>query len=236
MYNPTEEERKNGYIDPETGEGYLGEIVVTAPRLYWYDSGWGWGGWITYDQWLSLGPSAWSNDMVPQTDYEYQQWQAEWARQMMAGYYASGNVPQAANNNGSNEKKEKNVAQNDSVYSVDKAVKYLNSNASPKSTGYCAKSVRLAINAGGIDINPHPISAKDYGASLEKSGFESVLTTNYDPVKGDISVIQPYTNGSPHGHIAMYNGEQWVSDFMQRDMWGGPGYRKNKPDYSIYRR
>ena len=48
-------------------------------------------------------------------------------------------------------------------------------------------------------------------------------------------MIQPYKGGDPNGHITMYDGEDWLSDFVQRDMWGGPGYRENKPNCIIYR-
>ncbi|GJK84389.1 hypothetical protein GT695_00415 [Citrobacter amalonaticus] len=29
---------------------------------------------------------------------------------------------------------------------------------------------------------------------------------------------------------------EWYSDFRQRDMWAGPGYRAAKPAYIIYRK
>jgi hypothetical protein len=32
----------------------------------------------------------------------------------------------------------------------------------------------------------------------------------------------------------MFNGKQWVSDFKQRDMWGGSA-RQYAPSYVIYR-
>ena len=31
-------------------------------------------------------------------------------------------------------------------------------------------------------------------------------------------VILPFT-GHKYGHIAMYNGQQWISDFKQRRLW-----------------
>ena len=33
----------------------------------------------------------------------------------------------------------------------------------------------------------------------------------------------------------MHDGKQWVSDFKQRDLYGGPGYRNNNASYSVYR-
>lgn len=39
-----------------------------------------------------------------------------------------------------------------------------------------------------------------------------------------------------HGHIAMYDGRQWISDFVQRDMFGGKAYRNNETACHLYRR
>ena len=65
--------------------------------------------------------------------------------------------------------------------------------------------------------------------------MKEVAQAGYTPKAGDVVVIQPYTGGRTHGHIAMYDGTSWVSDFVQNDMWGGPGYRKNQPSKTIYR-
>ena len=58
---------------------------------------------------------------------------------------------------------------------------------------------------------------------------------NYIPTKGDVVVIQNYAGGHSAGHTAMHNGIQWVSDFKQRDIWAGPGYRKAHPAMQVYR-
>jgi type VI secretion system secreted protein VgrG len=118
---------------------------------------------------------------------------------------------------------------------IDAAVKYLDGHAKSHATGFCAKAVRSAILAGRVDISPHPGIAKSYGIYLQRSGFSLQPVTGYVPAKGDVVVLQSYTGGQPAGHIAMYDGTQWVSDFKQRDMWAGPGYRKHKPQYAIYR-
>ncbi|NOU62284.1 RHS repeat-associated core domain-containing protein [Marinifilum caeruleilacunae] len=128
---------------------------------------------------------------------------------------------------------------NQKTYDVNKAVNYINNNAFNNyvagKCGKCAKAVRLAITAGGINTSNRPVSAKDYGSYLVKWGFTEVSIKNYTPLSGDIRVIQNYTGGSKHGHINMYNGSQWVSDFKENGFWPGPGYRKNKPSYKIYR-
>jgi hypothetical protein len=118
---------------------------------------------------------------------------------------------------------------------VDKLIEHLVSNVAAGPTGKCARHVRLALAAGGLDTTSSPVSAKDYGEFLSSRAFTPLDAENFAPNKGDIAVIQPYENGSPHGHIAVYDGHKWISDFSQRDMWGGPGYRKHQPSFRIYR-
>jgi len=117
----------------------------------------------------------------------------------------------------------------------DKAAQYLKANSGTTSTGRCATSVRQALEAGGMDTTGHPRDAKDYGPFLTSRGFLELPAENYKPQKGDIVVLQPYAGGSPQGHVAMFNGSEWVSDFVQKDFWGGPGYRQKQPDYKFYR-
>lgn len=80
----------------------------------------------------------------------------------------------------------------------------------------------------------HPGSACDYDSFLPSIGFHVVSKTNYSPQKGDIIVLEA-VEGHPHGHIAMYSGSNWISDFVQRDMWGGSAYR-DKAEYTLFRR
>jgi type VI secretion system secreted protein VgrG len=115
----------------------------------------------------------------------------------------------------------------------------LDANAQPASLAKCATYVRMALQAAGIDTSNHPVPAKDYGSYLLKWGFVKIPATNYVPQAGDIVVIQPNAlTGTGHlsqyGHIAGYDGTNWVSDFVQRDMWGGP-YRNDGLSYQIYR-
>lgn len=96
---------------------------------------------------------------------------------------------------------------------------------------------------GGIDTKVHPVPARLYGEYLVGWGFSLVETANYSPVKGDIVVIQGYKGGTadpntgiPYGHIQMYNGTQWVSDFKQhRPFWPSGKYDLYKPSFQIYR-
>lgn len=131
------------------------------------------------------------------------------------------------------------------------SVSYINSHAEPGSLGKCAAYVRRAVEAGGVKIKIPPprignsASACDYGPSLEAAGFKSVYSytgsgftdTAIIPGQqaGDIVVIQPVA-GHPHGHIALFNGTNWVSDFIQlRGFYPGKKYRDIKPAYILYR-
>ncbi|MBS4013174.1 MAG: hypothetical protein KGZ97_05360 [Bacteroidetes bacterium] len=126
------------------------------------------------------------------------------------------------------------------VFNGDNAVYYLNEHAYPKydraTCGNCAKAVRLSLEAGGINTTTRPNSAKDYGPYLVMWGFDTVDRTGYSPLKGDIRVFQNYPGGSMHGHINMYNGNQWVSDFFENGFWPGRGYRENSAAFTIYRK
>ncbi|SFI49999.1 hypothetical protein [Halpernia frigidisoli] len=120
-------------------------------------------------------------------------------------------------------------------YDVDNAVSKLNVNAETKSLGKCAKYVRLAINAGGIkNIFGHATEYYD-SDKLLKYGFTKV-GTNLDSVsleKGDI-VAFGSVKGHPYGHISMWNGTNWVSDFKQKSFWVAKQYSIDKK-YAIYR-
>ena len=155
------------------------------------------------------------------------------------------------------------------MWEMEKAINHLNTKAEPNSTGYCARYVCRAIEAGGIHIiNPKPTvspytspSAKDYGNSLVNAGFikQCIDSSNLTLLKkGDVAVIQAITKEQiqalteeqikrlkkpikehPHGHMAMFNGSIWVSDFKQtrggNSPYPGTLYRQVKPNFAIYR-
>jgi len=120
-----------------------------------------------------------------------------------------------------------------STWNRDTAVAHLVSHAKASSSGWCARYTRQAIEAGGVTLI-RKVSAKDYGSSLVAVGFKSVGEISEGFQKGDVAVIQNFT-GHKHGHMQMYSGSKWISDFKQRDFWPGSSYRKSEPDYLIYR-
>jgi len=114
-------------------------------------------------------------------------------------------------------------------FDIERAVQHAKQFAKPQSIHKCAKFTREAIAAGGISL-AQTLKAKDYGTSLQQAGFHTVSTTR----KGDVVVIQGYP-GNDYGHMAIYDGQNWISDFVQSALYPGPGYRTHKPAYKIYR-
>lgn len=130
--------------------------------------------------------------------------------------------------------------------SLNSTLEYLRKNAEAGSTGKCAKFIRLALQAGSFNLDHPPVSAKDYGPTLAAAGFvEHKLSGDvlvgrwackvYQPSLGDIAVIPAVPGGGPHGHISMFDGQDWYSDFKQNDMWGGPKYRQAKPTVQLFK-
>lgn len=137
-------------------------------------------------------------------------------------------------------------------FNIDLAVQILDRNTSIKynqngrnvgtkdetqSIGRCAMYVRKALNAGGFNTTGNPYYATDYGSFLGNRGWSVVSKNDYKPEKGDIIVIHSFIGKKRHpaGHIQMYNGKQWVSDFKQRTLMPGNDYRKYSPNYVIFR-
>lgn len=116
-----------------------------------------------------------------------------------------------------------------------RTIAFLDEHARGHSLGRCAEFVRKAVEAGGVHL-VHHTSAKDYGTSLERVGFVALPgqpTVGFRA--GDVAVIQPIPH-LPHGHMAMFDGHIWVSDFRQmHGLYPGPSYRIHQPAYTVYR-
>lgn len=122
-----------------------------------------------------------------------------------------------------------------------KACETLTTNSKEKSIGKCAKYVADALQSAGYKFNRQP-SAYMYHTNgiLSGMGFECIGRTNSQPQPGDICVINRFS-GHPHGHICMFNGQQWISDFKQRTpvpyKEGAPGglwyYRPNSDTSTV---
>ncbi len=134
------------------------------------------------------------------------------------------------------------VAVQEGGFNIDNAVSTLNANANERSVHACGRYVGLALQAGGI--KGAMADGKDYGPILLKNGFNIISKTGYSPIKGDVTV---YDGNATHkwGHVQIYNGNEWVSDFFQGYIgvktgyeYGGNGfmvYSKDIPPITIYR-
>jgi RHS repeat-associated protein len=121
-------------------------------------------------------------------------------------------------------------------WDMDRALDHLHKNTHKESIHRCARYVREAIEAGGIQVTPRVESAKDYGPSLERAGFVK-LPDGAEPQAGDVAVIQSPGDRNPRGHMAMFDGTDWISDYNQKgELYPGGDYSANKPPYAMYRR
>jgi len=122
------------------------------------------------------------------------------------------------------------------------AMRFARQHAKSKSSGYCARFVANALQYAGIKFQRQP-SAYMYHTNgiLKKAGFGLVSTSlsGYSPQPGDVCVVGRFNNHK-HGHICIYDGRNWISDFVQRNpspYSDGPGplyfYRYGGPDVAI---
>lgn len=114
---------------------------------------------------------------------------------------------------------------------VNKLTSYLSGITRQTTTRKCARSVRLALQAAGAQVQGHPVAAADWGSTLLKIGYKKINLSFDHPQKGDIYIINR-TAKNQYGHIAAYSGKAWVSDFKQRSH---DVYRNQNVTYSYYR-
>ena len=120
------------------------------------------------------------------------------------------------------------------MFDTVKAVKYLDLHGGNTSLGRCAEYTRKAIEAGGLTLVRHTF-AKDYGSSLTRVGFTALGQIYTGFRAADVVVIQPIP-GHPEGHMAMFDGLFWISDFKQlHGLYPGAKYRALRPSYVVYR-
>ena len=109
-------------------------------------------------------------------------------------------------------------------YDNEKTVAYVTSHSAPQSRSMCAWYVMKAMWCGGCRVGLIPAYA--YEKTLPQMGFEEIPSKGYKPMKGDISVL-PKNDCSSFGHIAIYDGKQWVSDFKQKSLYPNSTYKEN---------
>jgi hypothetical protein len=117
-------------------------------------------------------------------------------------------------------------------FDVREATVYLRRHAKrrPSPPWECAKYTREAIAAGGVFLEPEK-DAKDYGTSLERAGFRPLRAWER-PRAGDV-VVFGATGNHRDGHMAMFDGRRWISDFRQPNFLPGRDYAGAR--FTIYR-
>ena len=180
-----------------------------------------------------------------------------------SGAYVSSNdeISQAIDNLSAHAKqKEYQLASLTSRLSYEKqqqSSSILNSNSAPaiaaaqasrvalsRSSGYCARYVRKALQTAGYEFTPNP-SAYQYASrgTLSSAGF-SKISNNMQPQVGDV-VVYDRSSKHPHGHIQIFDGADWVSDFRQNSIspysgaysyttWRDSKYMDDASDRGIY--
>jgi hypothetical protein len=123
----------------------------------------------------------------------------------------------------------------DAVLDKNRLADWMDAHALTRSSHHCAMYCRLGMEAAGLGTQDRPRSgdAGDYGPFLLRHGAQVVAPESYTPQVGD-TVVFDKTAQHPSGHIEMYDGRQWVSDFMQRSF---SPYRDagSTPPFTIYR-
>lgn len=121
----------------------------------------------------------------------------------------------------------------DGKWDMNRAASWITVNSYPRyikgKCGNCAKWVRMAIEAGGMSTVGRPVAACNYTRFLPLKGFKHIATlptrqsqtafSSSSVQTGDIAVMYH----GKYGHICMWNGSQWISDFKQTGMWVYPG-------------
>ena len=137
------------------------------------------------------------------------------------------------------------------MWNINKAIDHLQTFAQPHSTVFCARYVREAIEAGGLTLARH-LSAKDYGSSLIAAGFVPLqlklpltspvffdfsLSSDSPFQSGDVAIFEGTTllPGGENGHMQMFDGESWISDFVQPHFSPDPAFSGVKVKIYRYR-
>ena len=112
---------------------------------------------------------------------------------------------------------------------------WMDAHALTRSSHHYAMYCRLGMEAAGLDTADRPQSgdAGDYGPFLLRHGAQTIAQDSYAPKVGDVVVFDK-TNQHPFGHIEIFDGHHWVSDFRQHSL---SPYRDatDAPPFTIYR-
>ena len=138
-------------------------------------------------------------------------------------------------------------------WDFDKIVKAVLNNKLPKASGKCAEYVRKALVAGDLRGKIQKTfggklgHAFEYLARLPKLGFNRVYSgqqlKGFQLMKGDVVVFDKGVYGSDnksgggwvYGHVAIWTGGNWVSDFIQSSIYPHSKYASPGIPFTIFR-
>lgn len=105
-----------------------------------------------------------------------------------------------------------------------------------KSTGQCALFVRKALQAAQLvqQFSGGLGHANQMPSRLTQMGWIAIGQNVKNVQKGDIAVFQKTNTegGQKYGHVCLYTGSQWVSDFIQNSVQPNS---KDNLTYTVYR-
>lgn len=118
------------------------------------------------------------------------------------------------------------------TFDVEVATKYLTQHAHPQPTNWCAKYVHDALEAGGIKMTRQPdaITYRNSGVIVSQALYKEISKPSSFK-KGDITITEA-NQYHEFGHIAMWNGTKWISDFIQKSEFS---YLEHQPPVHYYR-
>jgi hypothetical protein len=121
------------------------------------------------------------------------------------------------------------------VLNKNQLIEWMDAHALSRSSHHCAMYCRLGLEAAGLSTGDRPQTgdAGDYGPFLLRHGAQVISQDSYSPQVGD-TVVFDKTGQHPSGHIEIFDGRKWVSDFMQHSF---SPYRdaSSTPPFTIYR-
>ena len=114
---------------------------------------------------------------------------------------------------------------------INKAVAYLSIRRNTMPVLPSSKCIADALQAGGFKFT-RQAAAYMYRTNgvLTKLGFKEISKPSSFK-KGDITVTDR-NSFHPHGHIAMFSGSKWISDFVQKSEFV---FASNQPPVHYYR-
>ena len=102
------------------------------------------------------------------------------------------------------------------------SIEYLENKAMNETKGYANIYVANSLVLGGFNIHGYNTAAYNfyYKNILENAGFKIIGNESNIPnfLRGDI-MVNLNTSKHPYGHICMYNGIKWYSDYVQNSIY-----------------